>query len=130
MQNVNIVTLLGRMGADAELKTTNGGRLLASLRIATTNSYKGKDGVTKESTDWHSVTVWGPPAQACERLKKGDPVFVQGRLQTRSYEKDGQKRYITEVNADKVVIFDGVPDAPSAPAPRQQSLANDDDVPF
>jgi len=106
MGSVNKVILIGNLGADPELKYTPSNRPLCNLRIATTEVFKDKSGQRQEKTEWHRVTVWGDQAENCNKyLAKGRSVYVEGRLQTRSYDKDGQKHYATDVVADRVVFL-------------------------
>jgi single-strand DNA-binding protein len=106
MGSVNKVILIGNLGADPELKYTPTNRALCNLRIATTEVYKDKAGQRQEKTEWHRVTVWGDQATNCSKyLAKGRSVYVEGRLQTRTYDKDGQKHYATDVVADRVVFL-------------------------
>ena len=106
MGSVNKVILIGNLGADPELKYTPSQRPLCNLRIATTEVYKDKSGVRQEKTEWHRVTVWGDQAENCNKyLAKGRSVYVEGRLQTRTYDKDGQKHYATDIVADRVVFL-------------------------
>jgi single-strand DNA-binding protein len=106
MGSVNKVILVGNLGADPELKYTPTSRPLCNLRIATTEVYKDKSGQRQEKTEWHRVTVWGDQAENCNKyLAKGRSVYIEGRLQTRSYDKDGQKHYATDVVADRVVFL-------------------------
>jgi single-strand DNA-binding protein len=106
MGSVNKVILIGNLGADPELKYTPSSRPLCNLRIATTDVFKDKSGARQERTEWHRVTVWGDQAENCNKyLSKGRSVYVEGRLQTRSYDKDGQKHYATDIVADRVVFL-------------------------
>jgi single-strand DNA-binding protein len=108
MGSVNKVILVGNLGADPELKYTPSSRPLCNLRIATTDVFKDKSGQRQEKTEWHRVTVWGDQAENCNKyLSKGRSVYIEGRLQTRSYDKDGQKHYATDVVADRVVFLGG-----------------------
>ena len=108
MGSVNKVILVGNLGADPELKYTPSSRPLCNLRIATTDVFKDKSGQRQERTEWHRVTVWGDQAENCSKyLSKGRSVYVEGRLQTRSYDKEGQKHYATDVVADRVVFLGG-----------------------
>ena len=108
MGSVNKVILVGNLGADHELKYTPSSRALCNLRIATTEVFKDKGGQRQEKTEWHRVTVWGDQAENCSKyLAKGRSVYIEGRLQTRSYDKDGQKHYATDVVADRVVFLGG-----------------------
>jgi single-strand DNA-binding protein len=111
---VNKVTLIGHLGADPELRHTPGGKAVAELRIATTF---GSD----KATEWHSVIAWEKTAEsAAQYLKKGSKVYVEGRIQTRTYDKDGEKRYRTEVIANEIKFLDSKRDE-AKPA---------DDLPF
>jgi single-strand DNA-binding protein len=106
MGSVNKVILVGNLGADPELKYTPSSRPLCNLRIATTDVFKDKSGQRQEKTEWHRVTVWGDTAENCNKyLSKGRSVYVEGRLQTRSYDKEGQKHYATDIVADRVVFL-------------------------
>jgi single-strand DNA-binding protein len=108
MGSVNKVILIGNLGADPELKYTPSSRPLCNLRIATTEVFKDKSGQRQERTEWHRVTVWGDQAENCNKyLSKGRSVYIEGKLQTRSYEKEGQKHWATDVVADRVVFLGG-----------------------
>lgn len=108
MGSVNRVILVGFLGADPELKYTPAGKAVCNMSVATTESWKDKGGAKQEKTEWHRVTAWGPTAEnASKYLAKGRLVYVEGRLQTRSYEKEGQKHYATEVVGDRVVFLGG-----------------------
>ena len=110
MASVNKVILIGNLGADPELRyTPNGNRAVCSLRIATSDVFKDKAGQNQERTEWHRVTVWGDQAENCNKyLSKGRSVYVEGRLQTRSWDdKDGNKRYSTDVVAERVKFLGG-----------------------
>lgn len=120
MGSVNKVILVGNLGADPELKYTPSNRALCNLRIATTEVYKDKGGQRQEKTEWHRVTVWGDTAENCSKyLAKGRSVYIEGRLQTRSYDKDGQKHYATDVVADRVVFLGGGGGAEGGAGPRR-----------
>ena len=104
-EGLNRVMLLGNLGADPELRVTPGGQAVLKLRLATNETYLDKNNVRQERTEWHRVTVWGRRAEALGKiLTKGDLLFVEGRLQTSSYEKNGEKRYSTEVVANNIVL--------------------------
>jgi single-strand DNA-binding protein len=104
-EGLNKVMLLGNLGQDPELRLTQGGQALLKLRIATTESYQDKSGQRQEKTEWHSVTLWGKRAEALAKfLTKGTTVFVEGSLRTDSYEKNGEKRYQTVVNASNIIL--------------------------
>ena len=97
--SVNKVILLGRLGQDPELKYTPGGSAVCNFSIATTEAWTDKQGQKQEKTEWHRVVVWGKLAELCNQyLAKGRQAFLEGRLQTRSWDdKDGHKRYTTEI---------------------------------
>lgn len=104
-EGLNRVMLLGNLGADPELRVTPGGQAVLKLRLATNETYLDRNNVRQERTEWHRVTVWGRRAEALGKiLAKGDLLFVEGRLQTSSYEKNGEKRYSTEVVANNIVL--------------------------
>ncbi|HEY8073554.1 MAG TPA: single-stranded DNA-binding protein [Labilithrix sp.] len=104
-EGLNKVLLLGNLGADPELKVTQGGQSVLKLRLATTESYLDRNNTRQERTEWHRVTLWGKRAEALSKfLQKGERIFVEGRIQTSSYEKDGEKRYSTEVVANNIIL--------------------------
>ncbi len=104
-EGLNRVMLLGNLGADPELRVTPGGQAVLKLRLATNESYLDKNNVRQERTEWHRVTIWGRRAEALGKiLNKGDSLFIEGRLQTSSYEKNGEKRYSTEVVANNIIL--------------------------
>lgn len=109
MGSVNKVILVGNLGADPELKYTPSNRPVCNLSIATNDVWKDKAGNKQEKVEWHRVNVWGEQAEHCSKyLAKGRTVYIEGRLQTRSWDdKDGKKRYSTEVVADRVVFLGG-----------------------
>jgi single-strand DNA-binding protein len=104
MSGVNKVILVGRLGADPEIKTVGSGQTVARLSLATSENWTGKDGQKQERTEWHRIVVWGRQAENCgKHLSKGRQVYVEGRLQTRSWEDpQGQKKYSTEIVASTV----------------------------
>lgn len=107
MNCINRTTLLGNVGKPPELRHTASGKAVASFRMATTESWRGDDGEKGARTEWHRIIVWGPSGEACAQyLRKGARVYVEGRLQTRSYEKAGQQVWTTEVVAEQVVFLD------------------------
>lgn len=108
--SVNKVILLGRLGRDPEIKYTSNGSAVCTLNLATSETWNDKaSGQKQERTEWHRVVVWGKLAELCNQyLTKGRQAYVEGRLQTRSWDdKDGQKRYTTEINASTVQFIGG-----------------------
>src|SRR5215831_6076087 len=105
-EGLNRVMLLGNLGADPELRFTQGGQAVLNMRLATTESYLDKDRVRRERTDWHNVVVWGKRGEALAKLlTKGSSVFIEGSLRTSSYDnKEGQKVYKTEINATNILL--------------------------
>jgi len=107
-EGMNKVFLLGNLGADPELRVTPGGQAVLKLRLATNESYLDRNNVRQERVEWHRITIWGRRAEALGKiLNKGDSLFVEGRISTSSYEKDGEKRYSTEVVATNVILSGG-----------------------
>ena len=146
--SVNKVILLGRLGQDPELKYTPSGAAVCNFSMATSESWTDKNsGQKQERTEWHRVVVWGKLAELCNQyLSKGRQAFVEGRLQTRSWEdKQGQKRYTTEINAATVQFIGGQAgtstdstysqEQPAAQPTQEYNIASDanfasDDIPF
>jgi len=106
---VNKVILVGHLGADPDMRYTPSGQGVCELRLATSESWNDKNGQRQERTEWHRIVVWGKRAEVCSKyLAKGRQVFVEGRIQTRTYDdKDGNKRYITEIIANDVQFLGG-----------------------
>jgi len=127
MSGMNRAMLIGRLGRDPELKQIDGGRAMARMRLATNESYTDKEGQRQERTEWHDVVVWGRMAETAGKyLHKGRQVYVEGRLQTRTWTtKEGQERTTTQVVADNIQFLGdgrgapadpgGIPEAPEAP---------------
>lgn len=137
MASLNKVMLIGNVGADPEMRQA-GAQPVCNFRIATNEKFGGKDGAPKqERTEWHSIVAWGRLGEVCaEYLRKGSPCYIEGRLQTREWEKDGQKRYTTEIVASSMVMLGGRDENKGEPyrAPVAQSSAgmtfDDDDKPL
>ena len=139
MSGVNKVILVGRLGNDPEIRYTQGGAGVANFNIATSENWTDKEGARQEKTEWHRIVVWGKMAEICAQyLAKGRQVYVEGRLQTRQWDdKEGNKRYTTEVVANTVQFLDrgdkaaGTTSAEMAPieSPMESPIA-DEDIPF
>ena len=141
---INKVILVGNLGQDPEIKHTAGGAAVTTLSIATSDSWKDKDsGMEQERTEWHRVVLWRRLAEiAGEYLKKGSKVYIEGQLQTRKWEKEGQTRYTTEIIARDMQFLDSKGSA--SPSDQEDpgltsnqstqdvsdSLIEDDDIPF
>ena len=123
-KSVNKVILIGNLGKDPELKHTSGGTAVANFTLATNERFKDKDGNWQDKTEWHNITCWARLAEiASEYLKKGRSVYVEGRLQTRSWEdKQRTKRYTTEIVASDLVLL-GAAEAATRVAPAAAFLA-------
>lgn len=107
---LNKVMLLGNLGAEPELRVTPSGQSILRLRLATTESYLDKSNERQERTEWHSVSVWGKRGEALSKiLDKGSKIYVEGSIRTSTYEKDGEKRYRTEINATNIILCGGKP---------------------
>lgn len=131
---LNKVMLLGNLGADGELKALPSGEMVLNLRVATSRSWFDKEKKEKEErTEWHSVSIWGKRAEGLAPfLKKGDRIFIEGELRTRSYEKDGEKRYSTDIHAQNILFAGGARKNGSG-APESGDLptgGEEDDIPF
>ena len=133
MGAVNKVILIGNLGKDPEVRYTPGGQAVANFTVATNEQWTDKAGVKQERTEWHRVVAWGKLAEVCgSNLTKGRQIYVEGKLQTREYDKNGQKHYSTEVVAASVVFLGSGGREKSAPeqqAPEQPAVGTED-VPF
>jgi single-strand DNA-binding protein len=135
---VNKVILIGRLGADPEIRYTPSGRAVTNFRIATSETWKDKDGQQQERTEWHSIVLWDKQAEiSAEYLKKGSHVYIEGRLQTRTWEgQDGAQRRTTEVVAQRMQMLDkkgAVKDehvVPEEPSMDSGPDLSGDDLPF
>ena len=143
---LNKVMLIGRLGQDPELKYTPSGAAVANLSLATNQVWKDKDGNTQEKTDWHRIVVWNKPAETVSQyMKKGSRIYIEGRLQTRSWQdQNGVTKYITEVVAETFTFLESkgergeevAPPPPEPPAPAGPEEAPEaggedgDDLPF
>ena len=140
---VNKVILIGNLGADPEIRYTQSGTAVATLRLATTERFKGKDGQMQDQTEWHRVIAWSRLAEICgEYLHKGSKVYIEGRLQTRKWtDQNGNEKYTTEVIARDMKMlsprgggseqesYGGYQDS-SFPEPPPGMVGTGEDVPF
>lgn len=144
-KSLNKVMLIGNLGKDPELRYTTSGVAVATFSLATNESWKDADGNLQERTEWHNIVAWKKLAEICgEWLKKGKKVYIEGRIQTRSYDdkNTGTKKYITEIVADNMIMLDykaapdnggnaaPLPEAPSANTGTKGAGKEDDDLPF
>ena len=139
---LNKVMLIGHLGSDPEMKYTSSGTAVTSFNIATNESYKNQDGTMVERTEWHRIVAWRQLAEIFnQHLKKGSKVYLEGKLQTRTWDdKDGNKRYTTEIVVDDFMFLDSRGSGNAAPrehadapaiehAPAQMGN-KEDDLPF
>ena len=134
---VNKVIIVGNLGKDPEVRFTPGGKAVAKFPVATSERWTDQDGNKQERTEWHNVVVWGKQAETCgQYLAKGRQVFVEGSIRTRQYDdKDGNKRYITEIVARDVRFLGGGGRGAAEPGgiPLGEDAGGppaDDDIPF
>jgi single-strand DNA-binding protein len=139
MAGINKAILIGNLGKDPELRYTPSGQAVATFSLATSEKWRDKDGVMQDRTEWHNIVVWGKQAEmAKEYLTKGRQVYIEGRIQTRSWDdKDGNKRYTTEIVTQRIQFLGqkGAAEkaAPSGDIPEPpvgDISAEDDDLPF
>lgn len=127
VSDINKAIIRGRAAADASVKHLTNSTLV-TLRIATDGSYQGKDGCKVERVDWHMIACWGKVAEQAQSVRKGSVVQVEGEIRTRSYDKGGEKRYVTEIVASKIVCdsVGRVPQIERDDVPERP----EDDIPF
>jgi len=136
MRGLNKVILIGNLGADPEIRYTGTGTPVANFRLATTENWTTREGERTNRTEWHRVVAFGKLGEVCsEYLNKGKQVYVEGRLQTRSWEdKDGNKRWATEVIATNILMLGAPADQGREPdddfGGTPPDLQGDDDIPF
>lgn len=136
--SVNRVILVGNLGSEPESKTTSSGQVVTTFSLATSETFNNREGERQERTEWHRVQAWGKLAELCERyLSKGKKVYVEGRIQTRSWDdqQTGQKRYSTEIVANQMVFIDSGERGDSrrgggAPSGGGHGEGYGDDIPF
>jgi single-strand DNA-binding protein len=136
MSGINKALIIGRLGQDPEVKFLPNGTAVANFSVATSEEWKDKDtGEKKEATEWHKITAWRRLGEICgEYLKKGSQCFIEGKITTRSWEdKEGNKRYTTEIVASNVQFLGGRDNSQeySKPSePDKVTVTPDDDIPF
>jgi single-strand DNA-binding protein len=135
-KSLNKVTLIGNLGRDPELRYTNSGVPVATFSIATNETWRDQEGNLQERTEWHNIVAWQKLAEICgEWLKKGSKVYIEGRLQTRSWDdkNTNQKRYMTEIIATDMIMLDSKGARPPEEAgaePAEPTGPVKDDLPF
>ena len=135
-RTLNKVMLIGNVGKDPDVNFTPTGVKVAQFRMATSESWKDKDGAIQEHTDWHTIVAWRGLADIVERLiHRGSRIYVEGKIQTRTYDdKEGQKRYVTEIVADNILLLDAkrAEGVSNGEAAHSESSSDDkvDDIPF
>ena len=142
MSGINKVILVGNVGKDPEVKYLEGGVAVAKFPLATTEVYKNKEGQRVESTEWHNIVMWRGLAEVAEKyVRKGKQLYIEGRIKTRQYGEDNNKKYFTEILADTMTMLgtkgdgSGSPAQSSAPADTgtampQMVAGPTDDLPF
>ncbi len=132
-RTLNKVMLIGNVGKDPDVNFTGTGIKVAQFRMATTETWKDKEGALQEQTDWHTVIAWRGLADVVERLvHKGSRVYVEGKIQNRTYDdRDGNKRYVTEIVADNLLLLDSrKPEGHGVNGETDKSSPSVDDIPF
>jgi len=130
---VNRVTLVGRLGRDPETKFTGAGQAVANFSIATDETYKDKTGARQKRTEWHRIIVWGKQAEIAQQyLKKGALIFVEGRIQSREWEKDGEKHRSFEIVSSNFRMLEAKKNGSQAARtePGESPEITDEDIPF
>jgi single-strand DNA-binding protein len=133
---INKVILVGNLGADPEIRYTATGTAVARFNMATSETFTDREGNRQERTEWHRVVAWRKLAEICgQYLSKGRQVYIEGRLRTSSYEKDGIKRYTTEIEAREMLMLGGPGDRTDsrggeAPFSPPEGGVPEDDIPF
>lgn len=128
---INKVTLIGNIGNDPESKTFDNGTKAVSFSVATTERWKSKDGQKQERTEWHRIVAFGKLAEIIEQYaKKGQRVYIDGKIAYKSYEKDGQKKFITNIQANEFKILDKLENSGQSSEPQLNPQNDQDDLPF
>jgi single-strand DNA-binding protein len=128
---LNKVILIGTLGKDPEIRSTGSGKKVANLSLATSESYKDKNGERVETTEWHDIAFWGASADVIEKyLKKGSKLYVEGKIKTEKYEKDGQTRYNKKIIGEKFTMMGGGKKEEGKPEGVSASNDESEDLPF
>ncbi len=139
MSGINKVILVGNVGKDPEVKYLEGGIAVAKFTLATSESYKNKEGQKVDQTEWHNIVMWRGLAEIAEKyVRKGKMLYIEGKIRTRQYGEENNKKYFTEVVADQMTMLGGPRTdgseqvgANAQPAPEMASAAGvPDDLPF
>ena len=136
MKSLNRATLVGNVGKDPEVKYLPNGTMVTKFSLATNERYKDKADEWVDKTEWHNVVAWAKLAEIAEKyVKKGHQLFVEGQIQTRSWDKDGVKHYMTEINAKDLILLGGKGGADEGKTENKQAVTpqqpiTDDDIPF
>lgn len=139
MAGVNKVILIGRLGKDPEIRHLDSGTAVASFSLATTESYRNKEGQRVDQTEWHNIVLWRGLAEIAEKyLKKGNQIYLEGSIRTRSWEdKEGNKRYTTEIVGNNMTMLGGKSDGGSSQGGSESTTTTpdtppteEDDLPF
>lgn len=127
--SVNKVMLLGRLGQNADIRKTANGKPVANFSLATTERWKDKDGNPVEKTEWHRVTIFGRVVEFIgHKLEKGAAAYVEGRINSREWEKDGVKRTSVEIHADHIEVFSNHERGPGGHGTHEAEAADSDDI--
>lgn len=136
-KSVNKVILLGNVGKDPEMKATGGGTTVANFSLATSERRKDQSGEWNEQTEWHNLVAFGKLAEVVrDYVRKGSKLFIEGRIQTRSWEKDGERKYRTEIIVNELSLLSGRDDGNRASSTKiedteiEDTEIADDDIPF
>ncbi|MFM2135871.1 MAG: hypothetical protein RL021_1271 [Bacteroidota bacterium] len=131
MSGVNKVILIGNVGKDPEVKYLEGGVAVAKFPLATTESYKNREGQKVDQTEWHNIVLWRGLAEVAEKyVTKGKQLYIEGKIRTRSYEENNVKKYFTEIIADSMTLLGGPRDSGSGSDNKVVETAAKEDMPF
>ena len=130
-RSLNKAMVIGNLGSDPEVRSTSSGTRVATLSVATSRRWTGRDGRDQEKTEWHRIVAWDKLAEICEQyLSKGDRVYIEGRIEYRQWEgQDGQTRYTTEIRAREMIMLGGRGDGAAAGGPGPRGRGAQEEVP-